>query len=278
MARQNLLTGAPGPVGWAGREPNGKSEAAMMRHSVLILSVVSVCLSGCQMNATCRPHTFRPPGLHGRVYGSCDGHCNGQCRHKRPGRGHAAPLFPGDSYAHFAGFNGGCGDVSCGGCGCGDTMPGMSCGEPWMQDSCSSSCSSCGEMYVNSGCAGCDASMGSGLAGGCQCGQHGVMPQNLEPIAESPAAPQSDVPMVPDAKSDHDESVVPSNTTPNDYEGSVPVPPVDDSTTSSQTAREFHAESPESGLDNSQLQQVPAATPVLDPVSWEIPSLPPIRN
>jgi hypothetical protein len=221
----------------------------MLRQTLLFVSLVAVCLSGCSLSMS---HRNSDPCCSSQSCGHCQEHGRTKSRglFSRRSKKHASPLFPGDTY---------------GACGCGP------CG---MQPVCSNGCTCGGEMvgagygFSGGGCG--DISTGAGMyaggimsnygtAPGCDCNSAGNMmiPQHVPQV---PSAPSQSAPQGGSAAEffDAPKSAAPAN-------GLPPAP----------------RDVPPASQDNSSAPSsdpVPAAETPLEAISWEVPALPPLTQ
>ncbi len=239
-----------------------KRKLLMVRQNLLVIGLILVSLTGCQMSTHVRHHSFRPPGMFGVGCGSCGEDCGDccQCGRQSPGRfwgkRRTAQLFHGDTY----GQAGECGSVSAG-WGC---------------------CGSCdGAPFMNSGCMAYPVPLPATVSHSCGCGeQHSAQPYSPQPYEPQSMNAPTLVPSAPlefkppttfDATGDSsaNDSTVP--------EGQVPVPPGDEPIESSET-RVPEAAPPVPQDVEPATGGAPAAATPADPVSWEIPAEKPLSE
>jgi hypothetical protein len=219
----------------------------MLRQTLLIVSLVVPCLSGCSLSLS---HRNSDPCCSSQSCGHCQEHGRTKTRGllSRRAKKNASPLFPGDTY---------------GICGCGQ------CG---MQPVCSNgcSCNGCGGELVGAGCGfsggGCgDISVGAGMYAGGVMSHYGAG-SGCDCNSSANMMPPQHVPAVP---STHDQSPqggsaaeffeAPKSAAPANGLPPVPrdVPP----------ASQDNSSTPDGDL-------VPAPEAPLEPISWEVPALP----
>ena len=210
----------------------------MIRQELLVVALMVAGLSGCSLSASHQSSGCHPCG------GNHATSCGTTCSHGKPkcgcrsgmSIGRTAPLFPGDTYGQS--FDSGCGSCSDGSCGAGG-------------------CSSCGEsmssMPMNMG-----GPMPEQMNAGCGCGQHStsMMPTQQFP-AHFSAPPVQSQRSTPPAGNTEAPKAPPES-------GMPPMP--NDPAEGTDPAFPINVEPGEEGA--------PAAAPVVDPISWEIPAIP----
>ncbi len=221
----------------------------MSRFSFSLLGLALFASVGCVSTHSSNCHSFRPPGMYGA---DCCGPVMDGCG-AEPGC--AVPAQGGKRAMFSKHHRGSCktaplypgdtwGSCGCGECGCGETMMAPGCAAPsFMTPGCATPT---GTWATDGGPAGCGVSHTAMVPGqpgcGCNGGTNSFAPQPVNP-PEQFAAPN------------------PLGNQP--YEAPA-VPPADD---------------PPAPIDVPANQNgAPAAHPPVDPVSFEVPVLPPITN